>query len=1454
MKKVFVLLLFIVTTQHYAQIISSTVSGGSWGSGTTWVGGVVPGAANDVIISGPITVDGNYTVKSLYVNTGCVVEHDGNYWRELNINNGFTNNGTLRHKSGAGYEFIIRCYGDVVNNSGAVLQSTRLVFAGDNNHTLTAGGALGCRIVIEGTGDITAGSSIRLNALGYFELDAGDVMNMGTYKLTIADRNTAPYSQSWSDGKILSYGELEIDGLFDCSLDGNFTLTGSQPMVVNGNFDIYGSITIAQGKSVQYDGSYWREVTVHGDLINNGIIKKVSNQSYEFYIKSKKNVQNNGKMENIKLEYIEQSEHIMSGNSFYGCEISITGEGDIRAGSNLGLDSLGYFRLDAGDIVNMGSYKLTINERVNTPYSESWNDGRIISDGELEISGKHDCSLDGSFTLTGQKPIVAAGNFDVFGNLTIGNGKYFQYDGSYWREILVHGDIINNGTIRKNHGQPYDFYIRTKKNAVNNGRIENIFLEFVEENDHFISGSSPFGCSIVPAGTGDIFAASDIRLDSLGYFNLDTGDSVVMGHYKLTIDERVNTHYTESWHDGRIVSDGPLDISGFFSCSLDGDFLLTGSKPLQASGNFTIYGDLRIDHGKIIEHDGRYWREISVIKDIVNYGNIRNLPGKGYELLLICNRNFHNFGEVFTENIYIRGGGTHVFSGNYINSNLTSDVENNILSGNLYCRTLNVTKTATLIGNSTLTTGHIYNWQNLQNNGRIIAKKQVDNNWFWGREFPHATVYISNAAGIDSITIEIFGNQVPQTYSGAVKRWYSISTQPYVAGSFNTLRLYYADNELGNNAEDKLELYQSGDNGKTWKQVSVASATRRYPDQNYVEYDNIPAEGDFLLSSNPDPVSVRTNICLYVIGRDRIRVGGAPNRYTFRYLNNSDVATGEILMRINGQQGVFIQSVEPSVPPGGSKIIIPVDSIAYDGKKDTIFLFVSPLAPREERSFDVIFTADNTSGMQKANILPLIGAALWWGAGAITAVYVTDVTMNISENIWQPVGCRTVGEALRDILYESWQQTNKDWFCFEKPARALAESAAEEMLEKGVGVAIPGKNIVEGAGRSMKGMQRYLDGDFNVVTDCDGKNKKPEGDITRQEYPVQKVTSWDPNEKSGPKGTGAQNFVSTAGRISYRIFFENKKEAQAPAWKILIVDTLAAEFNPSTVNFEIKSHEGENYNWQITKEYNSSSGRNDILKWYIEGIELPPNVNPPEGEGFVSFSVQANADLASGTSLRNSATITFDVNAPIRTNTWQNILDYSAPKTTLVPPSASVKSNRIVLHYSIDDGPSGSGGATTSIYGKLNEGGFELMGTSSGDSCAVDVLPGNYSFYALSKDNVGNVETVYQNIVTTAVTAVETEDNVPRDYALYQNYPNPFNPSTTIKYDIPFESNVRLEIFDVVGQRAALLVNSVQKAGSYSVVWNASSLASGMYIMKIEAKAEGGDHFYRNTKKIMLLK
>jgi photosystem II stability/assembly factor-like uncharacterized protein len=102
---------------------------------------------------------------------------------------------------------------------------------------------------------------------------------------------------------------------------------------------------------------------------------------------------------------------------------------------------------------------------------------------------------------------------------------------------------------------------------------------------------------------------------------------------------------------------------------------------------------------------------------------------------------------------------------------------------------------------------------------------------------------------------------------------------------------------------------------------------------------------------------------------------------------------------------------------------------------------------------------------------------------------------------------------------------------------------------------------------------------------------------------------------------------------------------------------------------------------------------------------------------------------------------------------------------------------------------------------------------------------------------------------STVITGIEKISNdLPKSFSIAQNYPNPFNPTTSIKFDIPKSSFVKISIYDISGKEVATLVNEQLQPGTYETDWNASAFSSGVYFYKILA----GN--YTETKRMLLIK
>ena len=159
--------------------------------------------------------------------------------------------------------------------------------------------------------------------------------------------------------------------------------------------------------------------------------------------------------------------------------------------------------------------------------------------------------------------------------------------------------------------------------------------------------------------------------------------------------------------------------------------------------------------------------------------------------------------------------------------------------------------------------------------------------------------------------------------------------------------------------------------------------------------------------------------------------------------------------------------------------------------------------------------------------------------------------------------------------------------------------------------------------------------------------------------------------------------------------------------------------------------------------------------------------------------------------------------------------------------------------------------ALSPIQAQFIQQGGKIIGTGAvgtawqGISVALSA-DGNTAIVGGSYDNSGAGATW---VFTRSGTPVREEAaNIPSQFALEQNYPNPFNPSTKIQFTIVNRLLTIVKVFDVLGREVATLVNAVKEPGTYTVQFDGSNLASGVYFYRLQAGT------YVETRKLLLLR
>ncbi|HEY3268169.1 MAG TPA: hypothetical protein VGM37_14700 [Armatimonadota bacterium] len=283
---------------------------------------------------------------------------------------------------------------------------------------------------------------------------------------------------------------------------------------------------------------------------------------------------------------------------------------------------------------------------------------------------------------------------------------------------------------------------------------------------------------------------------------------------------------------------------------------------------------------------------------------------------------------------------------------------------------------------------------------------------------------------------------------------------------------------------------------------------------------------------------------------------------------------------------------------------------------------------------------------------------------------------------------------------------------------------------------------------------------------------------------VQSVASYDPNEIDGSQGAGPEHYVNGREPLRYTVMFENKKEATAPAHEVnvtLQLDPAKLDFNtfslgqvaigdkrvlpPPGLSYfitDVDLRPARNVIAHVEAGLDKNTG---LITWRFTSINpatgqpvtdpsegiLPPNVNAPEGEGRVLFTIKPNASAGSGTEIRERARIIFDANAPIDTNEYLNTLDNAAPDSQVAPLPAT-QPTRFTVNWAGAD--TGSGIRDYDVFVSDNGGAFlAWQARTTATSATFEGQNGHlYGFYSVAHDYTSNDESAPSapDAVTTA--------------------------------------------------------------------------------------------------------
>jgi hypothetical protein len=390
---------------------------------------------------------------------------------------------------------------------------------------------------------------------------------------------------------------------------------------------------------------------------------------------------------------------------------------------------------------------------------------------------------------------------------------------------------------------------------------------------------------------------------------------------------------------------------------------------------------------------------------------------------------------------------------------------------------------------------------------------------------------------------------------------------------------------------------------------------------------------------------------------------------------------------------------------------------------------------------------------------------------------------------------------------------------------------------------------------------------YDAITNC-WQTFRSQRTSTRT---VRNLTSLDPNEKVGPAGMDANRTTSGVHPLTYTIYFENKDTiiggiSTIPVKICTIYDTLDMQkYNLSTFRFGALGFGGRSalpietrggfeatldYRPQVltpvrvTGEINEQTG---VVKWTFASLDpdsglptvepelgfLPPNRNRPEGEGFVSFSVEARKDFNETLPVRNRAAIYFDANEPIITHTWSNRIDRTPPVSRVMPlPAETWEQTVFTVNWEGTD--AGSGLTYYTVYVSDNDSAYKpwQYRVEATSATFVGQYGHTYAFYSVAEDAVQNREAppVFPDAVTTLLTGRQTLMDAAR---LYEPYPNPTDGAVVVSFFLPQSADVVVSLTGVDGRRKTLL--SERAVPGFNTHTFKIEGPSGVYLVALES-------------------
>lgn len=356
----------------------------------------------------------------------------------------------------------------------------------------------------------------------------------------------------------------------------------------------------------------------------------------------------------------------------------------------------------------------------------------------------------------------------------------------------------------------------------------------------------------------------------------------------------------------------------------------------------------------------------------------------------------------------------------------------------------------------------------------------------------------------------------------------------------------------------------------------------------------------------------------------------------------------------------------------------------------------------------------------------------------------------------------------------------------------------------------------------------------------------------------------DPNAKYGPGGGSHHHYINKDAPLAYSIGFENLPAANLNAQTVRVTDTLSAQaFNRASFAFTSVTLGTLTYalpaptksfvhDFDFVAQYGVKArvigtfdAATGIASWTFFSIDpatnqvttnalagfLPPNMVSPRGQGYVSFTVQANAARQTGDVIGNRASIVFDFNPPIITNNWHNTFDLVRPSSAVTAAVPTAVANELRVSWTGTD--VGSAIQSYDIVYTVNGRNPRnwLVGTSATTALFTGQRDSTYCFYSIARDSAGNVEAapLVPDACRSLVLSSRSTFAAVESFLLY---PNPSTGQFTVETHSRRWEQSSIRVEDVTGR--SVYTNEVRLDGSIQR-WEIDihQLPVGVYFVKV---------------------